>query len=245
MNFFDGKRSARRGSTGISGKESRRCRSPSFLSSPRWPCSPPPCSGLRTRDQAEAIACRRPRNPGARRLRGLARLDGGLVVAGPADGPLIGCGGVGLRLRLDAVSATMLLLVSFIGWVVVRYSADLSRRRGAPGRLHGLAVPDARRCAHAGHGGEPRPARSSPGSRPASSCIACCCSIRDGSRRGARRARNSSPRASATLALVGAAAAVAAATGRPTLRAISPPRAAGEAAGTHRRRRPARGRGAC
>ena len=57
-----------------------------------------------------------------------------LMAAGPADSPLIGWGGFGLRLRLDAVSATMLLLVSFIGWVVVRYSAaylDGEAREGA------------------------------------------------------------------------------------------------------------------
>ena len=46
-----------------------------------------------------------------------------LVVGGPADGPLVGVGGFGLRARLDAVSAIMLLLVTFIGFVVVRYSA--------------------------------------------------------------------------------------------------------------------------
>ncbi len=46
-----------------------------------------------------------------------------LVMAGPATTPLIGLAGLGLSLRLDAVSATMVMLVSFIGWVVLRYSA--------------------------------------------------------------------------------------------------------------------------
>ena len=48
---------------------------------------------------------------------GLAHPDG------PADSRLIGLDGVGLSIRLDAVSVTMLLLVAFIGWVVVRYAA--------------------------------------------------------------------------------------------------------------------------
>ena len=57
-----------------------------------------------------------------------------LALAGPFDSPLIGMAGVGLSVRLDAVSATMFLLVAFIGWVVVRYSAtylDGEARQGA------------------------------------------------------------------------------------------------------------------
>lgn len=46
-----------------------------------------------------------------------------LAAFGPATSPLLGTGGIGLAVRLDIVSATMLLLVEFIGWVVVRYSA--------------------------------------------------------------------------------------------------------------------------
>jgi NAD(P)H-quinone oxidoreductase subunit 5 len=45
-----------------------------------------------------------------------------LVLAGPGSSPLIGLAGVGLSARLDAVSAVTLLLVTFIGWVVVRYA---------------------------------------------------------------------------------------------------------------------------
>ncbi len=45
-----------------------------------------------------------------------------LVIEGPGTSALIGVFGVGLSVRLDAVSAVMLLLVSFIGWVVLRYS---------------------------------------------------------------------------------------------------------------------------
>ena len=46
----------------------------------------------------------------------------GLAHFGPGASPTIGFHGVGLAARLDAVSAAMLLLVSFIGWVVVRYA---------------------------------------------------------------------------------------------------------------------------
>jgi len=57
-----------------------------------------------------------------------------LVLNGAGDSRLIGLNGVGLSLRLDAVSAVMVLLVSFIGWVVVRYTAtylDGEARHGA------------------------------------------------------------------------------------------------------------------
>jgi NAD(P)H-quinone oxidoreductase subunit 5 len=46
-----------------------------------------------------------------------------LILIGAATSPLIGAGGLGLSIRLDAVSAVMLLLVAFVGWVVVRFSA--------------------------------------------------------------------------------------------------------------------------
>ena len=57
-----------------------------------------------------------------------------LVLRGAFNGRLIGLHGVGLSIRLDAVSVVMLLLVSFIGWVVVRYAAtylDGEARQGA------------------------------------------------------------------------------------------------------------------
>ncbi|MBI1407039.1 MAG: NADH-quinone oxidoreductase subunit L [Caulobacter sp.] len=57
-----------------------------------------------------------------------------LVFHGPGGSGLIGVDGLGLSIRLDAVSAAMLLLVSFIGWVVVRYTAtylDGEARQGA------------------------------------------------------------------------------------------------------------------
>jgi NAD(P)H-quinone oxidoreductase subunit 5 len=45
-----------------------------------------------------------------------------LALRGPASGHLTGVMGAGVSVRLDAVSVTMLLLVSFIGWIVVRYA---------------------------------------------------------------------------------------------------------------------------
>lgn len=56
-----------------------------------------------------------------------------LIQFGPGTSPLFGATGIGLSARLDAVSAIMLLLVSFIGWVVVRYAStylDGERRQG-------------------------------------------------------------------------------------------------------------------
>ncbi len=47
-----------------------------------------------------------------------------LVTHGAWDSTLIGTGGIGFSIRVDAVSGTMFLLVSFIGWVVVRYTAS-------------------------------------------------------------------------------------------------------------------------
>ena len=45
-----------------------------------------------------------------------------LVIFGPAVSHVAGFWGAGLSSRLDAVSVVMLLLVSFIGWVVIRYA---------------------------------------------------------------------------------------------------------------------------
>jgi NAD(P)H-quinone oxidoreductase subunit 5 len=47
----------------------------------------------------------------------------GLAQHGSGTSDLIGLAGIGLSMRLDAVSLVMLLLVSFIGWIVVRYSS--------------------------------------------------------------------------------------------------------------------------
>ncbi|WP_438620872.1 proton-conducting transporter transmembrane domain-containing protein [Neoaquamicrobium sediminum] len=57
-----------------------------------------------------------------------------LLLHGPGDSALIGWAGMGLSARLDAVSVTMLLLVSFVGWIVLRYShnyLDGEARQGA------------------------------------------------------------------------------------------------------------------
>lgn len=57
-----------------------------------------------------------------------------LLSRGPGASGLIGVAGLGLSCLLDAVSATMLLLVSFIGWLVLRYSRtylDGEARQGA------------------------------------------------------------------------------------------------------------------
>jgi len=45
-----------------------------------------------------------------------------LLGSGPVTSPLIGAWGLGLAARIDAVSVAMLLLVSFVGWVVTRFS---------------------------------------------------------------------------------------------------------------------------
>lgn len=46
-----------------------------------------------------------------------------LIRFGAGTSPLIGLWSAGLSVRLDVLSVTMLLLVSFIGWVVARYAA--------------------------------------------------------------------------------------------------------------------------
>jgi NAD(P)H-quinone oxidoreductase subunit 5 len=46
----------------------------------------------------------------------------GVIFRGPGVSPLIGLYGIGLSFRSDAVSVTMLLLVTFIAWAVVRYT---------------------------------------------------------------------------------------------------------------------------
>lgn len=59
---------------------------------------------------------------------------GVLIMSGPATSDLLGAHGMGLSVRLDWVSSVMFLLVSFVGWVVVRYSRtylDGEERQGA------------------------------------------------------------------------------------------------------------------
>jgi NAD(P)H-quinone oxidoreductase subunit 5 len=57
-----------------------------------------------------------------------------LIALGAGDSPLLGIAGIGLSARVDVVSVTMLLLVGFIGWIVVRYARtymDGETRQGA------------------------------------------------------------------------------------------------------------------
>ena len=57
-----------------------------------------------------------------------------LVANGSETSGLIGIAGLGLSVRMDVVSVIMLLLVSFVGWIVVRYAAtymDGEARQGA------------------------------------------------------------------------------------------------------------------
>ncbi len=42
---------------------------------------------------------------------------------GPVTSPLIGADGLGLQIRLDALSAMMVALTGFVGWIVIRFSA--------------------------------------------------------------------------------------------------------------------------
>ena len=66
---------------------------------------------------------------------GIASLSALIVIInGPVTSPLIGAFGLGLAARLDAVSAVMLLLVTFVGWIVVRFAGtymDGEDRQGA------------------------------------------------------------------------------------------------------------------
>lgn len=60
-----------------------------------------------------------------------------LILHGPGTSPLLGAGGIGLSARVDAVSAVMLVLVSFVGWVVLRYSATYLRGEARHGVFTG------------------------------------------------------------------------------------------------------------
>jgi NAD(P)H-quinone oxidoreductase subunit 5 len=97
-----------------------------------------------------ALALLRPgRRPGALpRLAEAAAAAAVLLSAGGmvqmiALGPLAGVAGDGLwvmTLRLDTVSATMALLVAFVGWVVVRYSGRYLDGEAREGAFHGLML---------------------------------------------------------------------------------------------------------
>lgn len=57
-----------------------------------------------------------------------------LAWQGPSTSMVLGFDGVGISTRLDVVSATMLILIAFVGWAVLRYSnsyLDGETRQGA------------------------------------------------------------------------------------------------------------------
>lgn len=57
---------------------------------------------------------------------------------GAGSSELLGWAGIGLSARIDAVSTVMLLLVSFIGWVVVRYAGTYLDGEARQGRFMAL-----------------------------------------------------------------------------------------------------------
>jgi NAD(P)H-quinone oxidoreductase subunit 5 len=58
---------------------------------------------------------------------------GGVAIWGPAGSPLVGYAGIGFSIHVDAIAAIMLMLVSFVGLAVVRYSRNYLD--GDPGHL--------------------------------------------------------------------------------------------------------------
>lgn len=70
----------------------------------------------------------------------LVALAAALVLAhdGAGTSLLLGWAGIGLSARIDAVSIVMLLLVSFIGWIVVRYAGTYLDGEAHQGRFQGL-----------------------------------------------------------------------------------------------------------
>lgn len=60
-----------------------------------------------------------------------------LVVNGAGSSALVGAFGVGMIVRVDWISIIMLLLVSFVGWVVVRYANTYLDGEAGQGRFTG------------------------------------------------------------------------------------------------------------
>lgn len=58
-----------------------------------------------------------------------------LVMSGSTTSALIGAGGVGVSVRTDAVSVVMSLLVSFVGWIVVRFACTYLDGEAGQGRF--------------------------------------------------------------------------------------------------------------
>ncbi len=63
-----------------------------------------------------------------------------LIVNDAGTAPLIGLFGVGISIRLDVISATMNLLVSFVGWVVIRYAATYMDGEDRQGKFIGCIL---------------------------------------------------------------------------------------------------------
>jgi NAD(P)H-quinone oxidoreductase subunit 5 len=63
-----------------------------------------------------------------------------LLAFGPVTLTAGGAGGAAFALRLDAVSATITLLVAFVGWVVVRYSRSYLDGEAREGTFHALML---------------------------------------------------------------------------------------------------------
>jgi NAD(P)H-quinone oxidoreductase subunit 5 len=61
-----------------------------------------------------------------------------VAVHGPATSPLFGVGGLGIAVRLDVLSATLFLLVAFLGLVVLRYSRTYLAGDPGQARFAGL-----------------------------------------------------------------------------------------------------------
>ncbi len=57
------------------------------------------------------------------------------VAVGPGTSPLAGARGLGLSVRVDVVSAIMLVLVTFVGWVVARFSLTYLDGEARQGRF--------------------------------------------------------------------------------------------------------------
>jgi NADH:ubiquinone oxidoreductase subunit 5 (subunit L)/multisubunit Na+/H+ antiporter MnhA subunit len=62
----------------------------------------------------------------------------GLVRDGPATSPVLGIGSIGLAARIDVVSVTLLLLVTFVGWIVLRFARTYVDGEDRQGRFTGL-----------------------------------------------------------------------------------------------------------
>ena len=113
---------------------------------------------------------------------------------------------IGLSARRDVVGVTLLLLITFVGWIVVRFTATyLDREPRAGVFMRWLCLTLASVMAMASR--VTSSSLSSRGSRAASRSIACCCSTPAGGRaaRGAQEVHTAARAADA--ALIAAAAA--------------------------------------